>query len=173
MLKEILSISGKPGLFKRISQGKNLLIAESLLDGKRIPLYSRDKVIALGDISIYSTGDEDKPLYEIFIAIQAKEEGKQVEFDANNPVKLKEYLYSVFPDFDSERVYPSDIRKLLNWYNILVSKGLTDFAPEVKETIKKDEPKELSTKPPKKAINVVPKEARKKSVDKSRRIKQG
>jgi hypothetical protein len=177
MLKEILSVTGKPGLFKRISQGKNMLIAESLLDGKRIPLYQRDKVVSLNDISIYSTEEEDKLLREILVAIRTREEGKNVEFDSSNPEKMKEYFASVFPEFDRDRVYPSDIKKILNWYNLLVSKGLTDFEPksnEDEDDAKKSESNEFAAKTPKKTVAAAPhKDAKKKGVDKSRRIKQG
>jgi hypothetical protein len=176
MLKEILSVHGKSGLFKRISQGKNMLIAESLLDEKRIPLYPRDKVISLGDITIFSTGDEDKPLGQIFAKIYKKESGKPVEIDASNPSRMKEYFYEIFPEFDTEKVYPSDIKKMLNWYNLLVSKGLTDFETKEisEEEAKVEEVKEKVAKAPKKApATNVPKEIKKKSVDKSRRIKQG
>jgi hypothetical protein len=175
MLKEILSVSGKSGLFKRVSQGKNLLIAESLLDGKRIPLYPRDKVISLGDIAIFSTDGEDRPLSEIFLAIKTKEAGKQVEVDTSNPVLMKNYLAEVFPEFDKDRVYPSDVKKMIGWYNLLISKGFDDFEIKDKpeEDIKdvpKEKPKELAAKLPKAA----PKEVKKKVADKKiSRNKQG
>jgi hypothetical protein len=128
MLKEILSVSGKSGLFKRISQGKNMLIAESLIDQKRVPLYPRDKVISLGDISIYTTGGEDTPLYKILISIKQKEDGKPIDFNpAIKPDELKTYFAEILPDFDKDKVYPSDIKKIMGWYNLLISKGLTDF----------------------------------------------
>jgi hypothetical protein len=130
MLKEILSVSGKPGLFKSVSQGKNMLIAEALADGKRIPLYPRDKVVSLGDISIYSTGDDDRPLYQIFADIKKKEEGKAIEFNAADPAAMKRYFTEIFPEYDEDRVYISDIKKILNWYNILIAKGLDDFEAE-------------------------------------------
>jgi hypothetical protein len=130
MLKEILSVSGKSGLFKSVSQGKNMLIAEALADGKRIPLYPRDKVVALGDISIYSTGDDDRPLYRVFADIKKKEEGRPVTFDASNPAAMKAYFAEIFPDYDDDRVYISDIKKILNWYNILTDKGFNDFEAE-------------------------------------------
>jgi hypothetical protein len=175
MLKEILSVSGKSGLFKRISQGKNMLIAESLLDGKRLPLYPRDKVISLGDIAIYSTEDEDKPLREIFLAIKTKESGKPIEVDTTNPVAMKNYLAEVFPALDKERVYPSDIKKMFGWYNLLVSKGLDSFeAEEPAEEEVKDTPKTATKEVVAKAPKTAPKEVKKKVADKKiSRNKQG
>jgi len=131
MLKTILSISGKPGLYKLISNGKNMLIVESLLDKKRSPVYGQDKVISLGDIAIY-TNEEEVPLHEVLTGVKNKEEGKKSTLDVSvaTPDNLRDYLAEVLPDFDRERVYPSDIKKLLNWYNILIGVGLTDFTPE-------------------------------------------
>ena len=132
MLKEILSISGKPGLFKLISQGKNMFLAESLSDKKRVPVYPRDKVVSLGDIAIY-TDDEDIPLSVVLTNIKAKENEKQIQFNSNiQPSELREYFKSVLPAFDEERVYPSDIKKIMGWYNLLITSGITDF--EKKET---------------------------------------
>jgi len=133
MLKEILSVSGKPGLFKLISQGKNMFITESLLDHKRGPVYMRDKVISLGDISIY-TEEEETPLGQVLQKIKEKENGQQITFDKNaSNVELTQYFESVLPNFDKERVYPSDIKKMMNWYNLLVQEGLTDFVSEEQE----------------------------------------
>jgi hypothetical protein len=127
MLKEILSVSGKPGLFKLISQGKNMFVAESLIDHKRIPVYMRDKVISLGDISIY-TEDEEVPLAEVLTKIKEKENGQAIDYSASiSPEELKAYLETVLPNFDKDRVYPSDIKKMMSWYNLLVKEGLTDF----------------------------------------------
>jgi len=158
MLKTILSVSGKPGLFKMVSQGKNMLIVESLTDKKRIPAYSRDKVISLGDIAIYTSG-EDVPLYQIFNGIKAKEADKPVPVDTAKatPDELRAYLAEILPEFDRERVYPTDIKRLLNWYNLLLAAGITDYDPEKEETAEpekgetvKDEPKK-AVKPSKTA----------------------
>ncbi|MDD3195304.1 MAG: DUF5606 domain-containing protein [Paludibacter sp.] len=134
MLKEILSISGKPGLYKLVSQGKNMLVVESLLDGKRMPSYSRDKVVSLSDIAIF-TETEEVPLRQVLNNIKTKENGGQcpVEAKADNAA-LKKYMAEILPDYDKDRVYPSDMRKLFNWYNILVKSGMSDF-DEVKETV--------------------------------------
>ncbi|MDR2843927.1 MAG: DUF5606 domain-containing protein [Candidatus Symbiothrix sp.] len=141
MLKEILSISGKPGLFKLILQGKNMFIAESLLDHKRGPVYMRDKVISLGDISIY-TSEEEVPLATVLSSIKEKENGNAIEFDKSiTPDALKTYFETILPQFDRERVYPSDIKKIMTWYNLLVQEGLTDFSIEKAEDNAKEEAK--------------------------------
>lgn len=127
MLKEILSISGKSGLYKLVSQGKNMLIVESLLDGKRIPAYTKDKAVSLGDIAIF-TNAEDVPLGEVLEKVKIKENAQKCSIDPKSDNdKLRKYMFEVFPQYDSERVYPSDIRKLLNWYNILINNNITEF----------------------------------------------
>ena len=142
MLKEILSVSGKPGLFKLISQGKNMFIAESLIDRKRIPVYMRDKVVSLGDISIY-TDDEEIPLSTVLNNIKEKENGQAIDFTSSiKPEELKAYFETVLPNFDKDRVYPSDIKKIMTWYNLLVKEGLTEF-------VKREETEESSEDPEK------------------------
>jgi len=132
MLKEILSISGKPGLYKMVSQGKNMIVVESLLDGKRIPAYSKDKVVSLGDIAMY-TDKEEIALAKVLENIKIKENGAVCPIDpkADN-ITLRKYMEEVLPEFDRERVYPSDMRKLFAWYNILVSNEIIDFIEEEK-----------------------------------------
>lgn len=128
MLKEILSISGKPGLYKLVSQAKNMLIVESMIDGKRIPAYSNDKVVSLGDIAIYTNTGEVK-LNEVLESIRSKENGQLCSVDAKaDNSKLKAYMEAILPDYDNERVYPSDIRKLIQWYNILTTNNITVFS---------------------------------------------
>ena len=132
MLKKILSVSGKPGLYKLVSQGKSMLIVEALTDGRRLPVYAREKIISLGDIAIYTDGDE-VPLYEVLNCVKAKEEGKAVSsIDAARatPDELRAYMAEVLPNFDRDRVYPTDIKRLLSWYNLLISAGITDFDPQ-------------------------------------------
>ena len=107
MLKQILSIAGRPGLYKLVNQGKNMLIVESLMTGKRTPAYARDKVISLGDISIY-TVDEDVPLANVLQSIKDKNEGKKVDMDSIGDIR--EYFATVLPEFDDERVHTSDIK---------------------------------------------------------------
>jgi hypothetical protein len=129
MLKTILSISGKPGLYKLISQGKNMLIVETVdAAKKRIPAYAYDKVISLADIAMY-TDAEDIPLGQVLEAVKTKENGQVSAFDwkkASND-QLHAYFAEVLPNYDRDRVHASDIKKLVSWYNILVSNGLTDF----------------------------------------------
>ncbi len=132
MLKEILSISGKPGLFKLISQGKNMFLAESLADKKRVPVYPRDKVVSLGDIAIY-TEDEDIPLSVVLTNIKIKEKEQPIQINSNiQPSELRAYFETVLPEFDKERVYPSDIKKVMGWYNLLIKSGFTNFEKKEK-----------------------------------------
>lgn len=132
MLKTILSISGKPGLYKLVSQGKNMLIVESLTpDKKRFPAYSNEKIISLGDIAMY-TDDEEVPLKDVLTSIKEKENGETASLDVKKASQddLRNYLGEVLPNFDRERVYANDIKKLISWYNILISNGITDFQEE-------------------------------------------
>ena len=133
MLKEILSVTGKPGLFKLVSQGKNMLIVESLIDGKRIPAYTKDKVVSLGDIAIF-TENAEVPLSQVLESVKTKENGGSCSIDqkADND-KLRKYMSEVLPEYDRDRVYPSDIRKMIAWYNLLINAKITDFVEEAKE----------------------------------------
>ncbi|MDR1920034.1 MAG: DUF5606 domain-containing protein [Tannerellaceae bacterium] len=133
MLKKIMAISGKAGLFKLVSKGKNMLIVESLVDQKRVPAYAKDKVISLGDIAVY-TGEEEVPLHIVLTNIKNKENGEKISLDlsAAKPDELRAYFAEVLPGFDRDRVYPSDIRKMLSWYNLLLSSGITEFTAEAK-----------------------------------------
>ena len=141
MLKKILSISGRPGLFKMVSQAKGALIVEALSTGKRTLAYSHDKVTSLGDIAMYTQSGEE-PLYKVLDSVKKKENGAvaSVSPKADKEV-LRTYFAEILPDFDTERVYPTDISKLISWYNILVQSGITDFS--VKE--KGEAPKEDKT----------------------------
>ncbi len=135
MLKTILSISGKSGLYKLVSQGKNMLIVESLTDKKRMPAYGTDKMISLGDIAMY-TDEDDVPLQEVFLSIKKKENGQPIALDikTTTPDELRQYMGEVLPNFDRDRVHLSDIKKLIAWYNLLVANNLTDFEPVEEET---------------------------------------
>lgn len=127
MLKTILAISGKPGLYKLISQGKNMLVVESLLNGKRTPAYNHEKIISLGDIAMF-TDSEEVPLNEVFESMKQLENGAKASVSTKDDEKtLREYLAKVLPNFDRERVYTTDIKKLISWYNLLSEKGYTDF----------------------------------------------
>ena len=127
MLKTILSISGKPGLYRLVSNGKNMLIVENLKTGKRMPAYARDKVVSLGDISMYTT-EEDIPLSEVLEKVKEANDGKPVDVKAlGDDQAVRDYFGTILTDFDRERVYTTDIRKLFAWYNELVGAGVTDF----------------------------------------------
>lgn len=145
MLKTILSISGKPGLYKLISYGKNLLIVESLINGKRTPATARDKIISLGDIAIY-TLDQEVPLAQVMDTISKKYDGKQLNAaDYKTGEQLADFFKSVLPNYDEERVYNNDIKKVISWYNILVGAGITEFVPadeNAAEEAKEEEAKE-------------------------------
>lgn len=122
-LKGIIAISGMPGLYKVAGQMKNGIIVESVQDGKKFPAYASHKVSALEDISIYGES-EDVPLGEVFGRIFDLEEGKESVSHKEGSETLKAKLEEAFPEYDKDRVYASDIKKLFQWYNLLVSKGL-------------------------------------------------
>ena len=129
MLKTILAISGKPGLYKLISQGKNMLIVEALsADKKRSPIYASDKVISLGDIAMYTDADEI-PLSEVLESVKTKEGGNVTSLDYKkaSAEELGEFMAAVLPNYDRDRVHLSDIKNLIQWYNLLVSNGVTEF----------------------------------------------
>ena len=128
MLKNILSISGRPGLYRLVNRGKNMLIVEGVSTGKRTPAYAHDKVISLGDISIYTT-EGDTPLSGVLEAVKEKNDGNPVDVKAlGSDEKVREYFETILPEFDKERVYTTDIKKLFSWYNLLLAAGITDFA---------------------------------------------
>ncbi|MBQ4916291.1 DUF5606 domain-containing protein [Maribacter sp. MMG018] len=143
-LEKILSVAGKPGLYKLITQTRTGFVAESLLDGKKISVGLRSNVSVLSEIAIY-TLDEELPLREVFVKIQEKEDGKKTSIShKDEKIKLEEYFFEVLPNYDEDRVYASDIKKIIQWYNILVDKGITDFskkeeeAEETKEEVKSE-----------------------------------
>ena len=136
MLETILAISGKPGLYKLVSRGNRSLIIETLdAQKKRMPAFSADKVISLADIAMY-TDEKEVPLRQVLNSIKAKENGKAAAIDWRNASKdeLFAYLGEVLPNFDRDRIYPSDVKKLIQWYNILIDNGLDDFDETLKET---------------------------------------
>lgn len=138
MLKTILSVSGKPGLYKLVSSGKNMIIVESLIDKRKMPIHTRDKVVSLGDISIY-TDENEVPLGTVFTSIKVKENGEKASVATSaKPEELKKYLEEILPSFDRERVYPTDIKKMISWYNILIEAGI-DFSQAEIKTESEDE----------------------------------
>ncbi|MDX2361364.1 MAG: DUF5606 domain-containing protein [Crocinitomicaceae bacterium] len=148
-LSGIISISGRPGLYKVIAQGKNSIIVESLTEKKRFPAYSSDRISALEDISIY-TIDDDKPLKEIYTDIYKKVDGKEAPSHKEDISTLQEFLSDILPDYDEERVYPSDIKKLFQWYNILQKAGVLEIEEEKVEVIEEPKAEEAEKKPVKK-----------------------
>jgi Domain of unknown function (DUF5606) len=140
-LEKILAISGKPGLFALKVQTRTGFVAESLIDGKKITVGLKSNVSLLSEISMY-TYDAEKPLAEVMRTIAIKEDnGVAISHKEDND-KLVAYFKEILPDYDQDRVYPSDIKKVLNWYNLLQAKGLVskeepkiDNAVEIKEKV--------------------------------------
>lgn len=124
-LSIIISISGKPGLYKVVGRSRNGLIAESLLDQKRIPVRSTDKVSALSDISIF-TYEDDLPLKEVLVKMHDHYEGKSTPDKLEDGKWMASELREIIPQYDEERVYSSDLKKLFKWYNLLNDKNLID-----------------------------------------------
>jgi hypothetical protein len=131
-LSKILSIAGKNGLFKVVSQAKNAVIVESLNDGKRFPAFGHEKMSSLEEISVFTNGD-DLALKEVFKAFFEKLEGKPAIDHKSDNNALKKFFLEMVPDFDQERVYVSDIKKMVSWYNTLLEQGLLDFTEETKD----------------------------------------
>ncbi|TRX16395.1 DUF5606 family protein [Flavobacterium franklandianum] len=133
-LEKILSISGKPGLYALKVQTRTGFLAESLVDGKKISVSLKVNVSLLSEISIY-TINEEKPLTEVMRNIAIKEnEGPAISHKEDNAT-LVAYFSEILPEYDSERVYPSDIKKVLNWYNLLQSKGMVSKEEPNPETL--------------------------------------
>ena len=129
MLKRILSISGKPGLYKLMSQGKNILIVENIATGKRMPAYAREKVVSLGDISIY-TNNGDVPLTDVLEKVKEATGCQTVDVKSMKETELRDYFKTILLEYDEDRVYTTDIKKLFSWYNQLVAAGVTEFKDE-------------------------------------------
>lgn len=151
-LNEIISITGRPGLFKVVAQGKNSVIVESIVDKKRIAAHASDRISTIGDISIYTT-DEDVKLINVFEKFNDKYDGKACPSHKEELSKLEEILGEILPNYDRERVYKSDLRKIFQWYNIIINAGIpivekkekaeNEEAPKkaAKTTAKKPSPK--------------------------------
>ena len=125
-LKDILAISGQPGLYRFIAQSRNGFIVESLIDGKRMNASASSRISALTEISMYTEG-EDIPLAEVFTKMYAYTEGKQGPSAKESHDRLKEFFGVVITDYDRERVHDSDIKKAIAWFNLLVGAGFTEF----------------------------------------------
>jgi hypothetical protein len=175
-LTGIIAISGRPGLYKVIAQGKNNIIVESLIDNKRFPAYATDKISALDDISIY-TYDEDAPLKDLLSAIYKKEEGKMCPSHKESLTVLQNYLLELLPNYDQERVYSSDVKKMFQWYNLLHKSGnlkMEEEATEATEIVEEETKSETATKKPTAKKVAAPKAAtavKAKTADKAKSAK--
>jgi hypothetical protein len=129
-LDKILSIGGKPGLYKLLTQTRSGFVGESLLDGKRVTVGIRSNVSVLSEIAIY-TLEEEVPLREVFQKIKEKEDGKKTSISHKaEKIELEEYFFEILPNYDEDRVYASDIKKIIQWYNILLDNNINEFAEE-------------------------------------------
>ena len=138
-LDKILAISGKPGLYELKAQTRSGFVAESLLDGKKISVGLRNNVSLLSEIAIY-TLTEEVPLREVLNKIKEKENGGKTSISHKySKIKLEEYFFEVLPDYDEDKVYPSDIKKVIQWYNLLHDKGITTFEAEENTETKEEE----------------------------------
>lgn len=131
-LSKILSIAGKPGLFKVVAQTKNGVVVESLLDGKRFTAFANDRMSSLEEISVF-TVNEDMPLKDVFKNIFDKQESKTAINHKSDGKELKAFFEKILPDYDKERVYTSDIKKVIQWYNLLLEKEMLNFKDEEAE----------------------------------------
>jgi len=137
-VEKILAIAGKPGLYELKVQTRTGFVAESFLDGKKVTVGLRSNVSLLSEISVY-TQTKEKPLAEVLRNIAIKEnEGQAISHKEDN-AKLVAYFLEILPEYDQDRVYPSDIKKIINWYNILQAKGLVSKEADVKEDVVKEE----------------------------------
>lgn len=137
MLKTVLAISGKPGLYRLVSRGNKMLIVETIDETKkRLPAHSADKVVSLADISIYTDDDNEVPLASVFESIKEKYDGKAVELSAKKADQsdIISFFEKVLPNYDTDRVRVSDMRKVLAWYNLLINDGMTSFVEENEES---------------------------------------
>ena len=147
MLRTILAISGKPGLYKLVSRAQNSLIVEALdATHKRLPAFATDRITSLGDIAMF-TETEDVPLFKVLMSLQTLEVGKKssVDYKKASGDELREYFAKILPNFDRDRVHNSDIKKLIQWYNILIENGVTDFDLEKATGAENEEENDAAT----------------------------
>lgn len=137
-LKQILSIAGKPGLYKLVAQSKNGLIIESLLDGKRMNAFMNEKISSLEEISLFSH-DEDVSLKEVFRNMYNQTNGQKAIDHKSDDATIRAFFGQTVPDYDQERVYVSHMRKVIGWYNLLIDKGMLDYSEEEKTESKTEE----------------------------------
>lgn len=136
-LSKILSIAGKPGLYKLVAQSKNGLVVESLIDGKRINAFMNEKISSLEEISIFSS-TEDIPLKEVLRNMFTQTNGLKTIDHKSDDKAVKAFFGEAIPEYDKERVYVSHMRKIIGWYNSLVDKGLIDFVDEGQEGVSEE-----------------------------------
>lgn len=148
-LTKILAVSGRPGLYRLVSQASRGIIAEAITDGKKVTIFSTERISTLGEISIF-TVENDVPLKEVFRTIFEKLEGKPAISHKSSANELRKFMEEMLPNYDEDRVYNSDIQKLINWYNLLVDKGLIDLEPDAEEESAKEEVAEEGEKEVKK-----------------------
>lgn len=139
-LNKILSIAGKPGLYKIVAQSKNGLIIESLIDGKRMNAFMNEKISSLEEISLFSHS-EDVALKDVLRNMFNLTNGQKAIDNKADDVKIKELFGQVVPDYDQERVYVSHMRKVIGWYNLLLEKGMLDYT---KEEVTESKPEETA-----------------------------
>ncbi|MEM5564248.1 DUF5606 domain-containing protein [Psychroserpens sp. AS72] len=138
-LDKILSISGKPGLYKIVTQTRNGFVVESLIDQKKVSVNIHSNISVLSEIAVY-TLTEELPLREVLKKIRTKEDSKQTSIShKDSKDKLEEYFFEVLPDYDEDRVYASDIKKIVQWYNLLEKHDMLGALDEDKEVVTADE----------------------------------
>lgn len=147
MLKDILSVSGKPGLFRLIKTGKTNFVAAALVDKRRVPIHANERVVSLREISIYTEGGETS-LGEVLDAIYAHEGGKEVDLSTfgKDGSAYFDYFAKVLPDYDKDMVHDNEIKKILKWYNLLVANGYTEFKNKEEEDSRSEEEQETPVK---------------------------
>ena len=131
-LEKILTIAGKPGLYQLQNQTRSGFLATSLVDGKKISVSARQNVSILSEIAIH-TLTKELPLSKVFTKISEKENGGEAISHKSTRDELEEYFFGIIPDYDEDRVYPSDIKKVVQWYNLLTKNGITNFTKETTE----------------------------------------
>lgn len=142
MIRQILAISGKPGLYKLISRGNRNLIIETVDEKKkRMPAFGTDQVVSLADISIYTDDDKEVSLLSVFESIKNNYDGKAVDLSPKKADQedIVAFFAKVLPNYDTDRVRVTDMRKVLSWYNILINNGISEFLPKAEEENSKEE----------------------------------
>jgi hypothetical protein len=138
-LDKILSISGKPGLYKILTQTRNGFVVESLINQKKVSVNIHSNISVLSEIAVY-TLTEELPLREVLKKIRDKEVSEQTSIShKDSKDKLEEYFFEVLPDYDEDRVYASDIKKIIQWYNLLQKHGMLDALEEAKQDLSEEE----------------------------------